>query len=532
MLEVRRLTSIADLALNAGETFADATAVSWAHPSTKSLSYRELAMQAGRGASMLRGHGLHQGDRVLLWLDSGPDWVVAFFSALRAGLVAVPVTADTSTDELARLSCHVNARAVITGEKTHAPAQALGLVRVGQFELQGAKGTFGTDTPIRRSHLAVIASTSGTTTRPRAVELSHDNLLANLDALLTVRRARPGDAFLSVLPLAHLFELVVGLLAPLACGARVVYARTLLPTRLLDAVRMDRITHLLVVPALLDALYDAAFDYLAESGVVARERPGLPAARTAKRVENVLSPAQLAEIRAGLRGATGGQFRALIVGGASMKGAWSKMDAPGIDLEVGYGLTEAGPVVAAGSMHTNARGSVGRPLPGVDVRIDANGEILVRGPNVMRGYHRDPEATRLAFKGGWLRTGDYGYLDENGFLFVTGRLKEMMVTSAGQTISPEEVEGYYESALFAESCVAPVRDDQGNDVPTLFVRPASPDLSDAALKEAFRMLRASAPPRCRLQHLVRLDVPLPRSPLGKVRRRFLAERQTGIEVEP
>ena len=145
-----------------------------------------------------------------------------------------------------------------------------------------------------------------------------------------------------------------------------------------------------------------------------------------------------------------------------------------VGVDVGYGLTEAGPLVAAGFGSDCPPESVGRPLPGVDVRVDSQGEILVRSDSLMQGYLDDPQASAATLDDGWLRTGDRGHLDEQGFLFVTGRIKDAIVSANGETVYPDEIEPCYCSPLFADHCVVPVRGPDGNDVPTLVVVPANP----------------------------------------------------------
>jgi long-chain acyl-CoA synthetase len=231
------------------------------------------------------------------------------------------------------------------------------------------------------------------------------------------------------------------------------------------------------------------------------------------------------QIRAGVRDRLGDSFRSFIVGGAAVDpDLIDLLDLIGIRTEIGYGLTEASPIVTFGSGRECPRGSVGRPLPGVDVKVDDNGEVLVRGPNVMKGYHKNAKANRVAFDDGWLRTGDIGRLDESGFLFIIGRLKEAIVTAAGETIYPAEIEPYYASPLFAEHCVAGLRDREGNDIPVLFVVPSSSDTTAAKLESVFKDLRAAAPATFRVERMVLLDAALPRTATGTVRCRFLANQ--------
>jgi long-chain acyl-CoA synthetase len=493
-------------------------------PGTPSVRYGDLPRLLANGAAVLQAAGLGPGERVLLFCEAGPAWPVALLSILAAGQVAVPLPADTPPPTAARIAAFAEARVAFVGRRTASLAVLANGVACLPAErlLQPDKKP---DDALRpQPGLALLAFTSGSTTQPRAVELTHANLLANMDAMMEVRQAQPGDVFLSILPPAHLFELLVGQLGPLACGAQVVYARSLLPHRLIAALREERITHALAVPALLDALYQEVLDELVEAGIVAADRRGRPPAAIVADLQQA-TEAELHVLRAGFRGRIGTAFHTLFVGGAALDPAWAGLAAPfGLHLEVGYGLTEASPIVASGRVGESPPGSVGRPLPGISVRIDDSGEVLVRGPNVMRGYFKDATATAATLHNGWLRTGDRGRLDADGFLFITGRLKEAMVTAAGETIYPEEVEPYYASPLFAEWCVAAVPGPHGNDVPTLFVVPAAPTLAEQELTQAFEDLRAKAPPRLRLHGMVRARGPLPRTATGKVRRRFLAEQ--------
>jgi long-chain acyl-CoA synthetase len=353
------------------------------------------------------------------------------------------------------------------------------------------------------------------------VELTHGNLLSDLEALLAVRRAAPGDALISIMSPSELFELTVGLLAALACGARVVYAGPLPPNRLLRAMREEHISHALLVPAFLQLLIEEVLDELADAGLLDRQGT-LP--ELARRLRDEPDPELRGRWRAAIRGLIGERLRHIAVGGAALDPVWAELAAElGLAVDLGYGMAEAGPVVCLGPVDAARRGSVGRPLPGIEVRVSPGGEILVRGPNVMRGYRGDPEATAAALANGWLHTGDRGHVDAAGCVFIEGRIKETMVTSSGQTVHPEEIEPFYASTLFREYCVAPLRDAAGNDSPTLFLVPLSPEVSASEIDDTFKTLRAAAPPRARVETWVALEDPLPRTPLGKIRRRYLAD---------
>lgn len=525
-MRVADLGSIPELAYRAAEEFGHSTALEGAGSSSDILTYIQLLEAVRRGASSLRAMNLRPGDRVLLALESRPDWAAAFFAILQAGLVAVPIPADTPCEAAAAVAAHAQTKGAIFSPRTKGLAAALGAtIRIPLerlFEADVASEQVSHDA---RQELALLAFTSGSTQQPRAVELTHGNLLSDLAALLQVRGAAPGDALLSMLPPAHLFELTGGLLAPLACGARVVYAGSLLPNRIVDALCEHKITHALAVPALVECLYEEVLSQLIRAGVVHSDRGGQSPAETIERFRSELDEEDLGRIRAGVRSQIGEKFATLVVGGAAIDTAMAEVVAAlGIRVEVGYGLTEASPIVSMGLVGQCPAGSVGRPLPGVETRVDERGEILVRGANVMRGYYQAPQATAAALPDGWLRTGDRGRLDEDGFLFVVGRFKEAMVTAAGETIYPEEMEPYYRSPLFAEFCVAALRGEHGNDSPTLFVVPSSPQLADEELEDAFRERRASTPARLRVERMIRIAGPLPRTASGKVRRRVLVQQ--------
>ncbi|MDA1276877.1 MAG: AMP-binding protein [Verrucomicrobia bacterium] len=528
MKTIRELTSLSELPAELTDRFGDQAALASSRAcGGGGFSYRQLSENARRGAAALHQAGLETGDRILLLADSTPAWAVALFSIFQAGMIAVPVPPPSPPALIGGIARRAKIRGCILSE-----SQAGAIRDVEGIECRlSADRMFVSEDSVERtaawkpSELAVLAFTSGSTAQPRAVELTHANLLADLAGLLDARQARRGDAFLSMLPPAHLFELMVGLLGPLSCGAKIVYPGSPLPNRLIDSLRDDGITYACCVPALLTCLYEEILDELVDRGTVAAERRGQTIRQTARRFESELKPDEVRRIHAGVRQRIGEGFHTLAVGGAAMDPDWLPiLRGVGIRTEVGYGLTEASPIVSLGLAGECPVGSVGRPLPGVEVRIDSNEEILVRGANVMRGYHRDEMATLAVLADGWLRTGDRGRIDDRGFLFITGRLKEAMVTAAGETVYPDEIEPYYSSSAFAEWCVAPRRGVDGNDVPTLFVVPAAAEQSQERLTEVFRSLRSLAPARLRLNEMIRVPAPLPRTPTGKVQRRRVAEQ--------
>jgi long-chain acyl-CoA synthetase len=516
--------SVPDIARTGAELFGRLPAVvRAAGAGGGGFTYDELWSAVRAGAARLRREGLSDGDRVLLAATPGPEWVAGLLAILEARLVAVPLPVGLAPASVAAVAAHADVRAAVVGEGVGIPAAR-------PLRLTALLAPRPPDTAWARpavADTALLVFTSGSTSNPRAVELTHANLLADIAALRAVRSAGTDDALLSMLPPSHLFELVCGTLGPLACGARVVYPGAILPNRLVAALAEERITHAMAVPALLGALYHEVRDSVADTGPTYDPPIGGTPAELARWLASAPA-AEVATLRETVRARIGGTLRDLIVGGAALDPSWAQvLDAMGIRLEVGYGLTEASPVVTLGAAGESPPGSVGRALPGVDVRIADGGEILVRGGNVMRGYFRDTAATAAALDGGWLRTGDRGKLDAAGHLFIEGRLKEAMVSATGDTVYPEEMEPCYASPHFAEHCVAPARGADGNDVPTLCVVAADPSAADDALVAEANRLRAAAPSRLRVAAVRRLAGPLPRTATGKVRRRALGESLGG-----
>ncbi|ACA17298.1 AMP-dependent synthetase and ligase [Methylobacterium sp. 4-46] len=438
-----------------------------------SVSWAELAARVAARAAALSREGLTAGDRVALWLPNGVEWVAFDQAALSLGLVVVTLFSDDARATTAALLTDSGARVVVArrAEEWHglrSCAGALGTVRrVIVIEEAGASGTadprlrglgawlakargsLPPRVPLDPDALATIIYTSGTTGLPKGVMLSHRNLLSVAQAVLDRNPGSDRDVFLSYLPLAHVFERVVGCYLPLILGARVVFARSV--EHLPDDLRVARPTILLVVPSLLDRLRRTVTERAARTAptrwllraalargwdLFAARRDGcrLGLARTAAGA--LLRAVAAAPIRRSL----GGRLRLAVSGGAPLPDETARFCLGlGLPLVEGYGLTEAASAVTGFQVGRTVPGSVGPPLPGMEVRIADTGEILVRSPGVMIGYWRRPDLTAQVLHGGWLYTGDLGVL-RGGCLYVAGRKKEMIVLSTGEKVSPEAVE--------------------------------------------------------------------------------------------
>jgi long-chain acyl-CoA synthetase len=423
----------------------------------RSLSRRELADDARTLAVGWLASGLEVGDVVGLTGESGPALALAMLSAARAGLVPLLLDPRLTPEESRVVFDRARPRALAVCDRIPwAGPEALPRF---EFDAQGcaplaAAGREAAGAPplVSDPHApAVLLVTSGSSGHPRVVALSAENISSNIRGGCQAHSCGRGEVFLSLLPMTHAFELTTGFLGPLACVAAVVFPGSRNPNRLLSLVAAEGVTRVNVVPAVLSMMLAELRD--AEEG---------------------------REILAGLRG----RLRSIMCGGAPVAPELaSRVVRHHLPLWVGYGLTEAAPIVALGSADQLPPGSTGRPIPGVEVRIEeGSGEVLVRGPNVMKGYVGDEQATRAAFQDGWLRTGDIGRLDEEGHLFIMGRRRELIVTSGGLKLLPDEIESAYRSPWFAEVCAIGVPDPAGGggERPHLVVVPASPPGSGAS----------------------------------------------------
>lgn len=455
--------------------------------SWREVSYGELQHQVEWLAADLMARGVAAGDRVAILSESRPEWVVAFFAALASGAVAVPLDAKLTLHELA---CQVeNAapsvlfvssdRAAVGREladrlpgiehvigldrdPTEDSADSIGASRVGvvrqaHHERKEAAQREHSE-PRRLDDVAVITYTSGTTGSPKGVMTTFGNLLFQVRSGAELFGLGSQDVSLSILPLNHLLELAGSLLVVLHRGGQVCFVGSLFPQDVADAIRERNVTRMVVVPMFL-ALLMRDIDRRVERG----SRVAPVAFKAALAVARCIPLTSLRRaLFAPLHHELGGALRDFICGGAPLDPAVAQFfECLGFSVYQGYGMTETSPAIATNAPGANRLGSVGRPLPGVAVRIDpahatvGDGEILTRGPHLMRGYFRREDLTLEAMDTeGWLHTGDIGRFDRDGYLYVTGRIKDLIVLGGGKKVLPEEVEAELgASPLFAEVCV-------------------------------------------------------------------------------
>ena len=428
--------------------------------SWRDISAREIAAYAARWQAFLRAEGLAPGDRVALCLKNGIHWVAADQAALGLGLVVVPLYADDNPENVAW--CLENSGARLLVAETSRMADALRGVAVSlprvlcvaadpgsvhdavEAVLPREAPTFEA-APVEDGALATICYTSGTAGRPKGVMLTHGNILANVSACERLRLARSDDVFLSLLPLSHMFERTGGYYLPLAIGAKVTYARSI--SQLAEDLASERPTVMFAVPRVFEKFAARVNEALAKSPAKKRlfDRVVAAGGRAQRREAGLADRIVLALLRdrvAGpVRSRLGGRMRFAILGGAPLDPAiaWLFLGL-GLPVLQGYGMTEASPVISVNRLEGNVPESVGMPLDNVEVRVAADGELLARGPSVMKGYWNNPQASAKSLdREDWLHTGDLAEI-RDGRIFIRGRLKDVLVLSNGEKLPPQDVE--------------------------------------------------------------------------------------------
>lgn len=446
------------------------------HGAWRSRSWAEVAREARALAGCLAAHGIGPGDRVALVAENRPEWCIADLACLALGAVTVPAYTTWTADDLAYVLGHSEARAVIVGGGSlperlssafgklpsmrlvvalaAAPSVSAGatLLDWRSALARGAEAAVelaGQGMPAEA--IACFIYTSGTGGRPKAVMLAHANIMANIEGAWSLLEevGIGDDAFLSFLPLSHAYEHTAGQFLPIAMGAEIWYAEGVerLSADLLEA----RPTIFTCVPRLLEVMRQRILTGVDRQGGLRARLFRLALDTGLRRLagRGRLDPARAMLdrlldrlVRAKVRARFGGRLKAMVSGGAPLSPEVGRFFlALGVPLLQGYGQTEAGPVISANRPRRNKVETVGPPLDGVEVRIAPDGEILVRGKLVMKGYYKDPEATAAALRDGWLHTGDIGRLDEDGFLSITDRKKDIIVLSGGDNVAPQRVEG-------------------------------------------------------------------------------------------
>jgi long-chain acyl-CoA synthetase len=428
---------------------------------TWTWTYGDLAAAAHGFAQRLRDENIAAGQAIAIWSENRPEWIAALWGALLEGVVVVPIDYRASADFLVKVTGIVDAKAILVGDAVDASAIGTGrpvwnLAEIFRLKAEAMSIQVGVASSLEpRSQVeagpslesrgfrlqaevnptttAEIIFTSGATAEPKGVVLTHKNILANIVPIehemakykKYTRPFRP-IRFLNLLPLSHMFGQAMATFVPPMLPGLVVFTRSYSPDDIVRQIRERRISVLVCVPKILEVLRDYVIRVAPEAAV-----PPPAGMHWAKRWWHYRRIHKL----------FGFKFWAMVVGAApldpELEAFWGRL---GFVVIQGYGLTETAPIVTLNHPLRAKRGAVGKPISGVEIKVAEDGEILVRGENVTKGYYNAPEATREAFQDGWFHTGDIGELDAEGQLHIRGRKKEMIVTPEGLNVFPEDVE--------------------------------------------------------------------------------------------
>lgn len=452
------INTLYELARNSVEKFASKVAFSMFEGDD--VTYAEVGRRIEKVQEILTCAGLHAGDKVALLSSNMPNWGVCYFAVTSAGMVAVPILPDFSGEELDMIIAHSEAKALLVSDRlfTKLSKQTIErlnvVVRTKNLGViaQRVKGEGSMAVP-KPDDLAVIIYTSGTTSKPKGVMLTHAALCAQVGISSSIFPVLPDDVFLSVLPLSHTYECSIGMIYPFSMGARVVYLdRPPTASALMPALRAVRPSVMLIVPLIIEKIY--RHQVLAKFNSNGFWRTLYKVGFLRRYLHRVAGKKLLKLF--------GGRLRFLGIGGAKLDGGAEKflLEAK-VPYAIGYGLTETAPLLAGAAPSQVRLGSTGPQAPGVRLRLEninpdtRQGEVVALTPSVMLGYFKNPEATKEVFTDdGWFRTGDLGEFDKDGWLYIKGRLKNMIVGPGGENIYPEDIETVLNSHVYiADSIV-------------------------------------------------------------------------------
>ena len=403
---------------------------------TRTWAYRDLADIVPRVARHLADSGLRPGDRVVIWGANRPEYGIALLATLRLGAVLVPLDMNSLVDFAQRVAERTKAGAAIVSKQTLERARSLG---IPLHEMELLPDLARNKEPLAKAALAgdalaEVVFTSGTTGEPKGAMLTHGNVLSNALAATKIFPLGPHQRLLSFVPLSHMFEQMAGFFCLLISGASVVYPTSRQPAVVLRTMKEFGVSMVLITPAVVRSIL-LAIERRAEAQ--GKKESLEKARRIARRLPIFLRRLLFRSVHASF----GGRFRYIVSGAAALDPAlgeaWRDM---GVDVLQGYGMTECSPALTFNRLGRNRLGSVGVPLPGVEVRTSEDGEVLARGPNVFKGYWQNDEATQAALAGGWYHTGDLGKFDDDGFLWLHGRKKDMIALADGLKVYPEDIE--------------------------------------------------------------------------------------------
>lgn len=510
----------------------------------KAMTYEEFFLLSNNIASFLLSNGLNKGDRIAIVSENRPEWCASYMAILMCGGIAVPIDMQLGSDEIRNLLIDSETEIVFYSSKTEANV----LKAVEGTEIKGINFDRYQFTPpksppcqggaVGGDDIASIIYTSGTTGKPKGVMLTHENFCSDAESVIQAKVVTHDDNVLSILPLHHTYPFMCTFIVPVFIGATVTFAPGLKAVELISTIKDKDITIVVSVPRLLEMIRNGIVSKIKEKKIVSgivlwmMKLCGMMRMKLGLNIGKIVFKSIHKNF---------GRLKFFASGGARLEPSIMKdLEAFGFTVLEGYGLTETSPVITFNPPEKRKPGSAGKPLPCVEIKISDDGEIMVRGHMVMKGYYRNIVATEDAIKAingeKWLLTGDTGYLDEDGYLFITGRKKEVIVLSSGKNVYPEDVEKFYVSILLVKELCITEREGQLHAVivPDFeYARKALIGNISEALKWQINEVSMRLPEYMRVKGYTIHSEPLPRTPLGKLRRFMINEliKTRGEEVK-
>jgi long-chain acyl-CoA synthetase len=483
---------------------------------TESWTYLRIAAEANRLARELGARGIRKGDAVLLWGENSAEWVVAFFGCLLCGAVVVPIDHASSAEFACRVAKEVNASLIFHGGGHHVCGNTPSIAFESLCGMVARRDSSAYPSPrLARQDTLEIIFTSGTTAEPRGVVISHGNVLANIEPLereikkyLRYEKIFHPIRFLNLLPLSHVFGQMLGVFIPPLLGGTAVFMGSTSAAELPETIHRERVSVLVAVPRFIESLQreierreerDGKSASLGKNFALAEREHFLQRWWRFRRIHSSF----------------GWKFWAFICGGAALpeqaETFWNRL---GYGVIQGYGMTETTSLISVNHPFRSAKRSIGKVFPGMEVRVDENGEILVRGENVASAYRQNGELRALSETDGWFRTGDVAEKDESGRLYFKGRRKNVIVTSAGMNVYPEDLEKALRAQPDVRDCIVlGLEGDAQEELYAVLLMSRSPKTGAAHAVEAANQTLAEYQ---KIRHwLVWPEADFPRTPTQK-----------------
>ncbi|MBN1502273.1 AMP-binding protein [Candidatus Woesearchaeota archaeon] len=480
-------------------------------------SYHDIFTYARKFVTYLQNKNIKKGDRIVICSYNCPQYIYAFIASILYGAILVPLDYSLSSDFIEKIIKETDAKLIITSiYKIIEPEIEI----INVEELDSVLKGLRKEAKINKSSdndLLQILYTSGTTSDPKGVLLTHENIYSNLTAIQQVINIKESYKFLSIIPLSHSFEQISGFFAVMTSGAQTIHMRARKPSQIIKLMQKEKVNTLVTVPAFLELLKKKIEEKARET-------------RRYDRLQHLLSVSKympLAVRKALLRRvrqAIGKNLNLIVSGGAPLNPETEIFfENIGMKVVQGYGLTECSPVVTVNHENYKQVNSAGLALPGVKIKLDKQGEILVKGKNITKGYYKDIPKTNKLFINGWLKTGDIGYFDDRGFLFIKGRKKDIILKSSGLNVYPEDIELLLNKhPLVQESCVIGRESDGDIKICAVLLLKSHVKNPDKSAQNIVNQVNKSLEQHQKIQeHFIWKKKNFPKTPTLKIQKRFV-----------